>query len=50
MIHSHDVNIFDKYYNLFISMKGLPFNFVFIFFTVSTIKLFMRLPFWCYAC
>ena len=42
MIHSQDVNISDKNYNLFNNMKGLPFNFVLKFFTVSTIKSFMR--------
>ena len=50
MIHSLDVNMLDKNYNLFSSEKGLPFNFVLTFFTVSTIKSFMRSPSWCYAC
>ena len=44
MIHSQDVNIPDKNYNLFSSGNGLPFNFLFTFFTISTIKLFMRSP------
>ena len=50
MIHSQDVNILDKNYTLFSSAKGLPFNFILTFFTVSTIKLFMRSPSCCYAC
>ena len=50
MIHSQDVNIPDKNYNLFSSVKGLPFNFVLTFFTVITIKSFMRSPSWCYVC
>ena len=36
MIHSQEVNILDKNYNPFSSTKGLPFNFVLTFFTVST--------------
>ena len=44
MIHSQDVNIFDKNYNLFSSAKVLPFNFVVTIFTVNTVKLFMRSP------
>ena len=57
MIHSQDVNIPDKNYNIFRSVKGLPFNFVLKFFTVSTIKSFMRSPsnyctiaFYCVCC
>ena len=44
MTHSQDVNIPDKNYNLFGSAKVLPFDFVLKFFTVSTIKSFMRSP------
>ena len=44
MIYFQDVNILDKKYNLFSSAKGLPFSFVLTFFTVSTIKSFMRSP------
>ena len=50
MIHSQDKKILGKNNNPFSSVKGLPFNFVLTFFTVSTIKLFMRSPSWCYAC
>ena len=50
MIHSKDVNVLDKNYNLFCSAKGLPFKFILTFFNVSTIKSFMRSPSWCYAC
>ena len=50
MIYSQDLNILDKNYNLISSAKSLPFNFVLTFFAVSTIKLFMRSPYWCYAC
>ena len=50
IIHSQDVNIPDKNYNLFSSVKGLSFNFVLIFVTASTIKSFMTSPSWCYAC
>ena len=42
MIHFQDVNIPGKIYNLFSSVKGLPFNFVLKFLTVSTIKSFIR--------
>ena len=49
MIHSQDKNILDKNYNFFSSAKGLPFNFVPTFFTVSTVKLFMRLLSSCYT-
>ena len=45
MIHSQDVNILDKNYNLFSSAKGLPFNFVLTFLTVSTIKRMVRLKY-----
>ena len=44
MIHSQNVDILGKNYNLFISAKGLPLNFVLTFFTVSKIKLFMKTP------
>ena len=47
MIHSQDMNMPDKNYNLFSSVKGLPFNFVLTFFMI---KSFMRSPYWCYAC
>ena len=50
MIHSQDVNIPDKYENLFSSQKDLPFNFVSNFFIGITTKSFMRSPFWCQAC
>ena len=50
MIHCQNVNISDKNYNLLSRVKCLPLKLVFKFFTVSTIKLFMRLPSWCYAC
>ena len=35
MIHSQDVNISDKNFSLFSSVKGLLFNFVIKFFTVE---------------
>ena len=47
MTHSQDVNISCKIYNVFSSVNGLPFNFVFNFFTVSAIKLFMRSASYC---
>ena len=50
MIHSQDVNISDKNYNLFSSVKDLPFNFVFKVLTISSVKSFMRSPSWCYTC
>ena len=34
MIHSQDLNILDKNYNLFSSAKGLSLNFFLTFFTV----------------
>ena len=42
MIHSGDVNILDKNYNLFGSVKVLRVNFFLTVFAVSTIKSFMR--------
>ena len=42
MIHSQDVNIPDKNYNLFSGVTNLPTSFVLKFFTASTIKSFMR--------
>ena len=45
------VNILDKNYNLPGSVnERFTFNFVLTFFTVSTIKSFMRSPSWCYVC
>ena len=38
MIYSQDMNMLDKNYNLFSSVKSLCFNFVLTFFVVSTIK------------
>ena len=49
VIHSQDVDIFDKNYNLFSSVKGVHFNFVFKFFTVSTNKSLIRSSSWCYT-
>ena len=37
IIHSQDVNIPDKNYNLFSRVKGLPFKLFLTFFTPSTI-------------
>ena len=50
MIHSQDVNICDKNYICFISVKALAFNLVFKYFTVTTTKSFMKSPSRFYAC
>ena len=49
VIHTQDVDTSDKNYNLFSSVKGVHFNFVFKFFTVSTNKSLIRSSSWCYT-
>ena len=49
VVHSQDVDISDKNYNLFGSVKGVHFNFAFKFFTVSTNKSLIRSSSWCYT-
>ena len=44
------IHVCDKNYILFGSVKGLCVSSVFNFFTVSTIKSFMRSSSWCSAC